>query len=215
MGRLKATTVSTTAAAVTGLFAFSALYGAAGWGAAALRMGISYAGHDIAMKRDIAFTGFADRASASYNGSTLQAFGEPGYRFDPANVQVEPFVGGSVLRLHTDAFVENGGPASLVGYGRTYDLGTTTIGLRAEAQLSEEAQLTLRGLLGWRRAYGDVEPEALLAFRDGAQAFTTSGAPVGRDALVSEASVDWQATAAVSLGVSFTGQFSRQRRIRR
>ena len=115
-----------------------------------------------------------------------------------------------MLRLHTDAFVENGGPAALVGYGRTYDLGTTTFGLRVEAQPSKEAQLKLRGLLGWRHAYGDVEPEALLAFREGAQAFATSGVQVGRDALVTEASLDWLATAAISLGVSYTGQISRQ-----
>ena len=42
---------------------FGAFYGSAGWGAAALRMGVSYAGNDIDMSRDIAFTGFADRTT--------------------------------------------------------------------------------------------------------------------------------------------------------
>lgn len=185
---------------------FGALYGSAAWGAVNLRLGASYAALDIDTHRAVQFPGFGDALSASYAGSTVQAFGELGYRFDLARVQVEPFVGASVLRLHTDGFVENGGAAALSGYGRTYDLGTTTLGVRAEARLSDEVPLTLRGMLAWRRAFGDVNPTALLAFQGGASAFTVSGAPIDRNTLVAEAGLDWQATSDLSLGVAYSGQ---------
>ena len=36
--------------------------------------------------------------------------------------------------------------------------------------------------------------------------FTVAGVPVDRDALVAEAGLDWQASEALSLGVSYAGQ---------
>jgi outer membrane autotransporter protein len=155
------------------------------------------------------FPGFGDAVSASYDGWTAQAFGEIDYGLTVGSASLEPFIGASVLRLHTDAFQENGGVSALTGYARDHDLGTTTLGLRAEARVSPEVPLIVRGLLGWRRAYGDVDPEALLAFAAGASAFRVEGAPVDRDALVAEAGLAWQASDAVSLGLIYAGQIGR------
>jgi outer membrane autotransporter protein len=185
---------------------FGALYGSATWGRFNLQLGASYAAHDLDVSRRVLFPGFGDAANASYDGSTLQAFGEIGYGLTLGLASLEPFVGASVLRLHTDAFQEDGGVAALTGFGRTYELGTTMLGLRAAAQISSEVPLTLRAMLGWRRAYGDVEPAALLAFAGGASAFTVSGIPVDRNALAVEAGLDWQATQDISLGVAYSGQ---------
>lgn len=185
---------------------FGAIYGSAAWGALNLRLGASYAWQDIDVSRSISFPGFADAVRASYGGWAGQAFGELGYRIGLGSVQLEPFVGASLLRLHTNRFREEGGAAALTGYGRDQDLGTTTLGLRAEATLSEALPLTLTGLLGWRHAYGDVEPQALLAFAGGTSAFSVAGVPVDRDALVAEAGLVWQASKALSLGVNYAGQ---------
>ncbi|MFC4173743.1 autotransporter outer membrane beta-barrel domain-containing protein [Microvirga sp. GCM10011540] len=144
---------------------FGAIYGAADWGALSLRLGASYAGHDIDVTRRISFPGFADQAGASYGGSTAQAFGEIGYRLNVAGIAVEPFLGASILRVNTDGFAETGGAAALTGASRSHELGTTTLGVRAEAAVSPELPLTLHGTIGWRHAYGDVEPGALLTFR--------------------------------------------------
>jgi outer membrane autotransporter protein len=46
----------------------------------------------------------------------------------------------------------------------------------------------------------------LLAFAGGASAFTVAGVPIDRDALVAQAGLDWQASDALSLGVSYSGQ---------
>src|SRR5690606_29514748 len=92
---------------------FGALYGAAGWGALRLRVGALYAWHDIDVNRTVSFPGFADRVSASYDGSTLMAFGELGYALDLGPVRLEPFLGAAALRLHTARFQESGGSAAL------------------------------------------------------------------------------------------------------
>jgi outer membrane autotransporter protein len=185
---------------------FAALYGSGSWGALTLRLGAAYAWHDIDVNRTVRFPGFADTTGTSYDGWTAQAFAEVGYRIGLGPVQLEPFVGASVLRLHTDGFAEEGGAAALTGYAQDQDLATTTMGLRAEAQLSADLPLIARGLVGWRHAYGDVEPEMLLAFAGGASAFTVAGAPIDRDALVAEVGLDWQASDAISLGIAYSGQ---------
>jgi outer membrane autotransporter protein len=185
---------------------FAAVYGASAWGNLNLRLGASYAWHDIDVSRTIRFPHFADQAHASYDASTAQAFAEVGYAFDFGQVTIEPFAGASVLRLHTDGFVEEGGAAALTGYSRDQDLATTTLGLRAETRLGDDLPLTVRGMLGWRRAYGDVNPTALLAFAGGASSFAVAGTPIDRDALVAEAGLDWQATRDMSLGIAYSGQ---------
>jgi outer membrane autotransporter protein len=185
---------------------FAALYGAGTWGALTLRLGAAYAWHDFDVSRTIRFPGFSDQVGASYDGWTAQAFAEIGYRIDLGAMQLEPFAGASVLRLHTDGFAEEGGAAALTGSAQDQELATTTLGLRAEARLSETVPLTARGLVGWRHAFGDVVPTTLLAFAGGASAFTVAGAPIDRDVLVAEAGLDWQASEAISLGVSYTGQ---------
>jgi outer membrane autotransporter protein len=185
---------------------FGSLYGSGQWGAINLRLGAAYAHHDIDLTRTVTFPGFADQVTASTNGATLQAFGEVGYRLDGGLVAIEPFAGASVLRLHTGAFQENGGAAALTGLAQDYDLGTTTLGFRAEGQFRPDLPLIVRGLVGWRRAYGDVEPEALLAFAGGASTFMVSGVPVDRDTLVAEAGLDWQIRPDMTLGVTYSGQ---------
>ncbi|WP_414474407.1 autotransporter domain-containing protein [Microvirga sp. M2] len=189
---------------------FGALYGSTSWGGLNLRLGTSLAAHDIDTQRTVLFPGFAEAVSASYDGWTAQAFGEIGYRFDLARVQVEPFVGASIMRLHTASFQEVGGVSALAGFAQNQDLGTTTLGVRAEAQISEDIPLRAKGLIGWRHAYGDVNPAALMAFAGGSSAFTVAGTPVDRDALVAEAGLEWQASQAVSLGVAYQGQIGSQ-----
>lgn len=189
---------------------FGALYGSAEWGNLNLRLGASYSSHDIDTNRRVDIRSFSDRLDASYDGWTTQAFGELGYRFAVGAASLEPFAGASILRLHLDGFEENGGAAALTGLSQEYDLATTTIGLRAETRLSAEIPLIVRGLVGWRHAYGDVNPAALLAFRSGSPVFAVSGVPIDRDVFVTEAGLDWQATSDISLGVSYQGQIGSQ-----
>ncbi|WP_230534059.1 autotransporter domain-containing protein [Microvirga roseola] len=185
---------------------FGAVSGTAKWDALSLRLGALYAHHDLDTQRTITFPGFAEQASASYDGSTLMAFGEVGYAFDLGRVTVEPFVGASLMRLRLDGFTEEGGAAALTGYARSYNLGTTTLGVRAQARISAELPLTLRGMIGWRHALGDIEPAALLAFSGGTTGFSVAGLPIDRTAFVAETGLDWQINRDMTLAVSYSGQ---------
>lgn len=185
---------------------FGALYGSARWGAVSVRGGGSYSFNTTQVRRSILLPGYRDGTSISYDGDTLSAFGEIGYRFTLGKGEIEPFAGASFIRLHTDSFAEQGGGAALWGPGGTHDLGTTTLGVRAEAAVSDAVPLRVRGLIGWRHAFGDVKPEVLLSLGGANNAFKVEGAPIDRNALVVEAGFDWQPVEALTVGVSFGGQ---------
>jgi outer membrane autotransporter protein len=182
------------------------VYGGRRWGGLALRAGLGYTRHDIDTRRNIAFTGFADTARADYHADTAQAYGELGWRLQAGSVDLEPFAGLAHVRLHTDSVDERGGSAALQGRGETTGTTFSTLGLRAGQRFDlGRFQLTARGMLGWQRAYGDVTPQASLAF-DGGSAFTVSGVPVARNAWVAEAGVDVQLQRSLTLGVAYAGQ---------
>jgi fibronectin-binding autotransporter adhesin len=193
---------------------FGGLYGGASLGAIQLRAGALYGANSTSTTRSIVFPNFADSAGSSYGGSTAQAFGELGYRIgfsDPSmglsRASFEPFIGAAAIHIHQNGFVEAGGAAALIGFGRSYDLATTTLGLRAETTLAGPLPVTLRALLGWRHAYGNVVPTALMAFQGGAQAFGITGVPLARNAVVTEAGLDYAVSSMVTVGVSYSGQY--------
>ena len=63
-----------------------------------------------------------------------------------------------------------------------------------------------RVFLGWQHAYGDINPAATVAFASGSVPFQTYGAPLDRNTVVTEAGLDWRATSALTLGLSYAGQ---------
>ncbi|BAU90982.1 outer membrane autotransporter barrel [Methylorubrum populi] len=206
--------------------AFGGVYGGYELGPVSLRLGATYADNTIRTRRTIAFAGLSDSASARTGGATIQGFGEIGYRFflgdgapapllskdGPAPVQaslsyIEPFLGGSYVAIGRDRFVESGGVAALTSFARDYDVGAVTAGLRAQTLLGLDlgAPVSARGLVGYRRAFGDVVPTALLSFGNG-PTFLSAGIPIARDALVAEAGLDLQVALNATLGVAYTGQ---------
>lgn len=64
---------------------------------------------------------------------------------------------------------------------------------------------TLRGLVGWRHAVGDVSQGAHVAF-GASNAFTVGGVPIAKDAAVLEAGLDFAVQRDLTLGVSYSGQ---------
>ena len=203
---------------------FGALYGKASYGAFDLKAGAIAASTDTHTSRSILFPGFADAASSSYGGDAGQAFAEAGYRlpfhgtlwsFVPGlqslSASYEPFLQGAVIHLDQDRYVETAlTGAGLIGAARGYDLGTTTLGLRTEYRLASLPSFTLRSMIGWRHAFGDVRPSVLQSFAGSFSSFTVSGVPVDRDAFVSETSLDYAVTDAVTVGLSYSGQYGRR-----
>ena len=201
---------------------FGAVYGGFERGPFALRLGAVYADQASRLRRTVSFAGFSDSDTARYGGSTVQGFGEVGYRVflggrpgpgaEPGASAVqpaylEPFVGGAYVSIGRDRFAETGGAAALSGAAQTVEVATSTAGLRGQAglDLGLGAPVSLHGLLGYRRAYGDVVPKALLGFGTG-PSFLVAGTPIDRDALVAQAGLDVRVSAGGTLGIAYTGQ---------
>jgi outer membrane autotransporter protein len=184
------------------------LYGGTQWGNLAFRTGAAYTWHDIDTNRTAAFPGFADSLSADYSAGTFQAFGELGYGIELGATRFEPFANLAHVSLRTDSFTEQGGPAALSVDGGTTAVTFTTLGLRAEHTMAlGTVNATLRGMIGWRHAFGDLTPESVNAFAGG-DAFTIAGAPIAQDSAVIEAGLDFNLTPEATFGLSYTGQIA-------
>ncbi|MCG6121462.1 MAG: autotransporter domain-containing protein [Microvirga sp.] len=191
------------------------LHGGAEIGALRLNVGAAHSWHDIDTRRTVAFPGFTDRLSASYRARTAQIFGEAGYRIDlgtfgAGSFGLEPFAGLAYVHTVADRFSETGGAAALTAAGSTSATTFSTLGLRAFSQFEAGGmQATLRGMLGWRHAFGDTTPTTRFAFAGG-DAFSVSGAPIAKNAALVEAGLDLAIRENVTLGVSYDGQYSRR-----
>ncbi len=180
----------------------------AGSGKINFTAGVAYTWHDIDSKRNINAAGQYQELKADYSASTGQVFTDVGYAI-PLNdrVTLEPFFGADFSDLRTRSFSESGGDAALSGKSSTSNVGTTTLGLRAQTTFDvKDTAARLRGMLGWRHAYGDVNPEATMSF-DGSQPFTVAGNPLARDAAVMEVGVDVAMSKNATLGLAYSGQF--------
>lgn len=189
------------------------LYGGGQWGAFGLRLGASYTWHDLSTRRGIVSAGLGDVLHADYAAGTAQLFGEAGWRVELGQtglgrVALEPYAGLAYVNLRSDGFAERGGVAALSGDGGDTSLGYATLGLRAvTATRLHGLDLTLRSGLGWRHAFGEVDPRASLAFAGGTP-FAVAGLPIARDAAIVEAGLDLAPGRNISLGASYTAQLA-------
>ncbi|MDF2618656.1 MAG: outer rane autotransporter barrel domain protein [Xanthobacteraceae bacterium] len=184
------------------------VYAGTQWGNLGFRSGLAYTWHEIDTSRSVAFPGFSESLTSSYDASTFQAFGELGYRIDMQAVAFEPFANVAYVSFDSDGFTEQWGAAALYAGGQTTDTTFTTLGLRVAAGLGlAGADVTLRGTLGWRHAFGDVTPLSTQAFAGG-DPFTIAGVPIAENAAVVEAGLDWNLTPQATLGVAYNGQLA-------
>lgn len=180
----------------------------AGPGKINLSLGAAYTWHDVKTRRTANAAGVSQALKSSYGASTGQLFGELGYAL-PLNdrVTLEPFLGASYNDLRTRGFAESGGDAALEGKSGREQVAATTLGLHAQGTFeSDGAAGRVRATLGWRHAYGDVNPRTTLAFQ-GSQTFTVTGAPIARDSAVVELGVDMAVTRRTTVGLNYGGQF--------
>ena len=212
-------TVSQRLSSATFESVFGGAYAGASFGAVQLRTGALYATNSASTTRQVIFPGFADAVSSSNGGSTAQAFGEAGYRIQLSGASfgglafsrasLEPYAGAAAIRIHQNGFTEGGGIAALTGTAKDFNVETTTLGVRGELALAS-LPVTFTSMLGWRHAFGDVVPSVLLAFQGGAQGFSVAGIPIDRDAFVAEAGVNYAVTSALTVGLSYSGQFGQR-----
>jgi len=185
------------------------IYGGGQCGAANLRGGVTYTWNDIdTVKRVNVGRLLSNNLRADYNSGITQVFGEFGYRVDVAQVALEPFIGLAYVNLHGNGFTEQGGLAALNAAGQDSNVGYSTLGLRGLTMTNwAGTDVTLRGGLGWRHAFGDVDSVMTMAFA-GSNGFSVTGLPIAQDAATIEAGLDAALSRSATLGVSYTGQIA-------
>ena len=121
---------------------------------------------------------------------------------------LEPVLQGALIHLDQDRSVETSlSRAGLIGASKGYGLATTTFGLRGEYRLAALPGWTLQSMVGWRHAFGDVTPSVTQSFAGTFSSFTVSGVPVDRNALTTQASLDYALDERLTVGLSYSGQF--------
>jgi outer membrane autotransporter protein len=183
--------------------AHAMVYAGGRFGQFGLRGAVGYARTSTETRRHIAFAGFSGAPSADYDGSVLQGVVEAGYRTPVKGGHVEPFASVAAIRAKTDAFAETGGPAALSGAAESKTTVSTMLGARFETQLQAEA-FSMRGTVGWRHGWGDLDPVGRHAFAGGAP-FAVLGTAGSRDAGVFNAEVRYRLSPNVTLGVGYDG----------
>lgn len=188
------------------------LYGGAEWNALRLSGGLAHSWHDITTDRTVEFSDLGEDLAADYGARTLQIFGEAARPFDTTNGTAEAFAALAHVRLTSKAFSERGGAAALSSGGETLDTTFATLGLRTASQLSlSSLPATVVGTLGWRHAFGNVEPTATHEFAGGTP-FTVTGIPIERNVVIIEAGLNLDLSASAAFGVSYHGQIGSRTR---
>ncbi|WP_369807053.1 autotransporter outer membrane beta-barrel domain-containing protein [Ancylobacter radicis] len=188
-----------------------ALYAGTSDGPWNLRLGASYAFNQIDASRTIAYPGYSEQANADYDGSTAQIFAEIGYGFAVEKLALEPFAGLAYVHLHTDSFSETGATAGLTSESASTGVGYSSLGLRVATtmELANGMELKPHASLAWQYAFGDITPEAQMAFLSvPAASFTVAGVPLAENTALLEVGLDLRLSEQASLGVSYLGQYA-------
>jgi subtilase-type serine protease len=182
-------------------------YAGGAYGALRVRAGIGYDWGKIDTQRAVAFSGFSDQDDARYDGNTLHGFGELGYALPLGGGTVQPFVGGSAYRVHTDGFSETGGAAALDGQRRTDSVQFSDVGLKIETPVVDS--ISVHAGVAWQHAFGSIDPDAFLSFAGTAASFEVTGASLSRDAAAPSAEIAWQPTPKLRVSAGYNGLIGR------
>ena len=186
------------------------LYAGSNAGPLNIRTGASYTFDTIDTSRTIAFPGLFDMAQANLTGNVGQVFGEAGYGFTVNHIAAEPFVGLAYVNVHTGAFAENGGIAALSGSSNDENIGYSSLGLRTATivPLANGTLLVPRLSAQWQYAFGNVTPQAALAFQSTGAAFSVTGVPIARNAALVDTGLDWRINPKMKISLSYQGELA-------
>ena len=171
-------------------------------------LGTAYTWHDMSTRRNTDAAGLPQTLEASYRGNTAQVFTELGYAFrSPSASRWSP---SSAPATAACAPAPSPSPAATPPARRQqpqqrrhHHAGPA----RAQRFESAGARGQVHGTLGWRHAYGDVNPASTLSFVQGGGSFTANGVPVARDAALVELGVNMDVSKRTTVGVTYGGQF--------
>ncbi len=182
------------------------LYGGAESGAARFSFGAIYDGHAIDANRSVPSIGLPgiQHLSAGYDARSLQLFAEAGHEVQAGGLTLEPFAGVSSITLDTDGFSESGGDTALAASSDIDSMMFATLGLRGAMQVDDT--IHLRGMAGWRHAFGDTDPSSTHTMAN-SSSFTVTGAPTAEDVLDTEFGIEVGLSDTAVLGLAYKGRY--------
>lgn len=180
------------------------------WNRLGLRMGATYTWDRLATRRKVLYADFIDQQRSRYNGGTVQAFADIGYRFDIGRVMVEPFGNAAYINQHTNGFHEIGGAAALSGHALSSNMAYATFGSRiaSHVTLGKATILTPNATIGYRHAFGTITPSIKENFLHQSADFNVSGVPLAENSAMVSLGLQAQLKDRLQLGISYTGQYS-------
>nr|WP_316629452.1 autotransporter domain-containing protein [uncultured Brevundimonas sp.] len=183
-------------------------YTAGGWGAWRGQFGAGFSGATVETERNVSLVGIINsHLAADYDGTVAHAFGELSYVHDIGGAAVEPFLGYSFVRAETDPVREvetRGGDdaAALLISGDQNQVSFTTLGVKARTSALE--RVSLDGLVGWRRGFGDLDLEGLHLMNN-REYLQVRGARLSENAAVVEAGARWRVTDRMTVDAGYDG----------
>ncbi|MDH4981869.1 autotransporter domain-containing protein [Hyphomicrobium sp. D-2] len=184
-------------------------YAGGGIGDFAFRSGGTWTWNSIDTSRTVAFPGFIEGESASYDGDVGQLFAELAYPVFVHGGVIEPFAGLAYVHVGTGGFTESGPVAGLTSSRQSMDLGYGTLGARAGTTMVWGGTTVIpHASLAWQYAFGDVTPVQALAFASTGIGMGIGGVPVAQNSALFEVGADAILAEDMTLGLSYMGQYS-------
>lgn len=187
----------------------SGLYAGARIGGLALRGGAAIGWHDLRVRRRVEGAGLSEQVRSRYDATTLQAFGEIGWRLELGGGAIEPFAALAHVALDMGQAREQGGDAALVLADGAMSTNYATLGLRGETALPiGGGMLALRGAAGWQHAFGDRLPRVAMLV-SGAR-FESAGLGIAQDSMAGDLGLVARLGGGTELDLRYRGTLARR-----
>lgn len=190
-------------------------YAGTEWGNVSLKLGATYARHDISADRLIQVPGLVPgQAISNYYGNTSQVFGELGYQLQWGAAAWQPYLQLAQVHQNFEAFQEAGSPASLSGRSQQANVTFSTLGVHLVTKSFQlgTVPVSVRAGIVWRHAVGDVDLSHEMAFRGGS-IFNVRGATVSRNVAEANAGLDFALASNAIFSLIYNGNAGSQRMV--
>jgi outer membrane autotransporter protein len=185
-------------------------YAAGSYGPWNLRLGATSSFSTLATSRSVTLPGVSDTATANYDATTAQVFGEVSHGSSLGAVAVEPFAGLAFVHARSDDFAETGAAIAALSGSAGRDVGYSTIGARLATTIARhDGPVTPRLSATWQHAFGAVDATVALSFQGTGAPFAIAGLPIARDTAFVESGFGVQINPNAKVGLTYSGRFGR------
>lgn len=176
-----------------------------------IRFGSAYSWNKAKATRNFAINAQSFSNEGDYRAHTWQFFGEVGYQLTAGSVAIEPLVNVAHVRVKNNAFQETGSSASALQADSQHNrLTFSTAGLRiAHALTAKQSDIALQAELGWRHAYGDLNPGMRIGFANTNSSELIGGSPIAKDMAVIGAGVGVKIGKSANFEMNYVGNIAK------